>query len=292
VFGDEGLDSVGGARRTRCLIDVDRVGWVTGFAARYEDRNVRKHITPFIGHRTLAKLSPVDVQALINAKRTEGLAPRTVQYIHATLRAALGTALRWGLVQRNVATLVEPIAVDRAPVVPFNPDEVRLLLDAAASDTLGAFFTVAMAVGLRPSEGLALSWGDVDFDGGLLHVCHTLERRDGGWILKEPKSRRSRRTIPLPSVCVAALRDQGRSQLESRLAAGPAWSDNALVFTTPLGEPLSRTEVSRRFAVLQERAGVAHRRLYDCRHTAASLLLAQASHRGWSWRPSDTHRSV
>ncbi|MFI5041720.1 MAG: tyrosine recombinase XerC [Acidimicrobiales bacterium] len=239
------------------------------------ETNVRKHITPFIGHRTLAKLSPADVQALINAKRAEGLAPRTVQYVHATLRAALGTALRWGLVQRNVATLVEPIAVDRVPVVPFNPDEVRLLLDAARADSLGAFYTVAMAVGLRPSEGLALTWGDVDLDAGLLHVRHTLDRRDGGWILKEPKSRRSRRTIPLPSVCIAALKEHRRSQLQLRLAVGPAWTDNGLVFSTAAGGPLSRTEVSRRFGLLQERAGVAHRRLYDCRHTAASLLLAQ-----------------
>ena len=48
-----------------------------------------------------------------------------------------------------------------------------------------------------------------------------------------------------------------------------------MVFTGPVGEPLNRTEVSRRFRLLQERAGVAHHRLYDCRHTAASLLLAQ-----------------
>jgi hypothetical protein len=73
--------------------------------------NVRRHIVPVIGNRTLAKLSPADVQALINIKRAEGLAPRTVQYVHATLRAALGVALRWGSVSRNVATLVEPVSV-------------------------------------------------------------------------------------------------------------------------------------------------------------------------------------
>ncbi|MFI5042163.1 MAG: tyrosine-type recombinase/integrase [Acidimicrobiales bacterium] len=237
--------------------------------------NVTRHIIPVVGHLRLAKLGPADVQALLNAKRAEGLAPRTLQYIHATVRASLSVATRWGLVARNVATLVEPVTVDRAPVVPFTPHEVQALLSASRSDRLGPFYTVAMAVGLRPSEALALMWDDVDLTGGSLRVRHALERHDGSWVLKEPKSRRSRRTIMLPRVCIDALRDHRRRQMEERLVAGNRWEDHGLVFATPNGQAMSRTEVSRRFSVLQEDAGVSHHRLYDCRHTAASLLLAQ-----------------
>ena len=50
---------------------------------------MRRHIVPIIGKRTLAKLSPADIQALVNIKREEGLAPRTVQYIQATDRVPL-----------------------------------------------------------------------------------------------------------------------------------------------------------------------------------------------------------
>jgi len=64
-------------------------------------------------------------------------------------------------------------------------------------------------------------------------------------------------------------------EVQKRLLAGAEWQDHDLVFSSPLGLPLHRSEVSRQFGVLQEKAGVAHRRLYDCRHTAASLLLAQ-----------------
>lgn len=86
--------------------------------------NVRKHIVPLVGHRPLAKVSAADVQGVLNAKRAEGLAPRTVQYIHATMRAALGVAYRWGLVPRNVASLVDPVTLDRPPVTPFTDTEV------------------------------------------------------------------------------------------------------------------------------------------------------------------------
>ncbi|HZT66039.1 MAG TPA: site-specific integrase [Acidimicrobiales bacterium] len=242
------------------------------------EANVRLHIKPVLGHVPLARLSPPDVQAFLNLKRQEGLAPRTVQYVHATLRRALTIALRWGYVSRNVATLVEPVTLQREPVVPLTVEEARRLLEAAARDRLGAFYAVAVAVGLRPSEALGLRWEDLDLDAGVLRVRHALERRDGQFVLKEPKSRTSRRTVALPSVCLDALRVHRRRQLEERLLAGPLWEDRDLVFATPTGGPISRTVVSHRFARLQKEAGVPHHRLYDCRHTAASLLLAQNVH--------------
>lgn len=237
--------------------------------------NVHRHITPLIGNRPLAKLSPADVQAVVNAKLAEGLAPRTVQYVHATLRAALGVACRWGVVSRNVATLVEPVRLERVPVVPFSLEEVEGLIKAVAGERLEAFYLVALAVGLRPSEALGLSWDDVDLDHGAVKVRRVLARQAGRYVFTQPKSRTSRRTIPLPDVCVEAIRAHRRRQLEERMAAGSLWDDWGLVFTTPTGSPLSRTDVSRRFGRLLEGAGLPHRRLYDCRHTAASLLLAQ-----------------
>jgi integrase len=238
-------------------------------------RVCRSSTSERVGHRPLAKVSAADVQAVLNAKRSEGLAPRTVQYIHATMRAALGVAYRWGLVARNVATLVDPVKLVREPMTPFTEDEVRELLTAAGAHRLGAFYTVAIADGLRQSEGLALGWADVDLKVGTVRVRRTLGRQDGRYVFNEPKSRTSRRTIPLPGTCVEVLKSHRKEQLKERLAAGPEWEDWDLIFTTPLGRPLSRTEVSRQFGRLQEKAGVAHHRLYDSRHTAASLLLAQ-----------------
>ena len=213
---------------------------------------------------------------MLNAKRSEGLAARTVQYIYATMRAGLGVAYRWGLVARNVATLVEPVKLDRPPVTPFSSDEVAKLLNVAANDRLGAFYTVAIAIGLRPSEARALGWPDVDLKAGTVKVRRTLDCQEGRYVFNEPKSRTSRRTLLLPAVWVEALKAHRRRQLEERLAAGEEWGDWDLVFTTPLGRPLSRNNVSHRFGLLQQRARVPHHRLYDSRHTAASLLLAQS----------------
>lgn len=99
--------------------------------------NVRRHIKPALGHMRLAKLSPAQVQSLINSKLDEGLSPRTVQYVHATLRAALSTTVRWGLVVRNVAVPVNTVAIDREPVRPFSAEEARQVLEAAAAHPPG-----------------------------------------------------------------------------------------------------------------------------------------------------------
>ena len=95
-------------------------------------------------------------------------------------------------------------------------------------------------------------------------------------MLKEPKSRTSRRTIALPDVCVWVLTGHRRRQLEERLAAGSAWEDHDLLFTTPTGGPIDRRWISHQFSRPQVLVGVEpKRRLYDSRHTAASFLLAQ-----------------
>lgn len=174
-----------------------------------------------------------------------------------------------------MAVPVNTVTIDRTPVRPFSRDEAQQVLEAAASHRLAAFFTVAMSVGLRPSEALARTWDDLDLDAGVVQVRRALDRRRANdFRFKVTKSRRSRRTIPLPDVCVQALLQHRRRQAQERLAA-TAWKDHNLVFTTRTGGPLDRTQVSRQFTRLLATAGVEHRRLYDCRHTAASLLLAQ-----------------
>lgn len=100
--------------------------------------NVRVHITPALGHLRLVKLAPRDVQQFIRAKLAEGLAPRTVQYLHATLRKALADATATELVVRNVAQLVPGPSVQRRPVTPLTPPQVRTFLDGIRGERFEA----------------------------------------------------------------------------------------------------------------------------------------------------------
>ena len=108
----------------------------------------------------------------------------------------------------------------------------------------------------------------------------------------QPKTARSRRTIPLPSAVVEAMRAHKQSQADRREAAGEEWHDSGLVFTTRTGGPIHPRNDYRSFQALLTRAGLRRVRLHDLRHTAASLLLEQGVHPEWSWRSSATPRSA
>jgi len=242
--------------------------------AGYEG-TVRRHLKPVLGRIALARLEPRQIQSLLNEKFDSGLSARSVGIIHAVLRQALNQALRWEMVSRNVATLVEPPRAPRADVTYMTPTQARTFLDAIRGDRLEALYAVAVALGLRQGEILGLRWADVDFDVSTITVCQALQRVDGRLTFVEPKSRRSRRTIPMPPTVARALRAHRARQLEERLTGGPDWNEYDLVFVSTTGTPLDGRNLTRRFQAVLERAGLPRMRFHDTRHTCASLLLAQ-----------------
>src|SRR3954452_10022857 len=95
---------------------------------------VRLYLIPAIGRHRLTSLTPQHVQSLLNERLSSGLSARTVQYMRAVLRRALGQALKWGLVGRNVATLVDGPRSTRPEVRPLSSGQARQLLDAVRGD--------------------------------------------------------------------------------------------------------------------------------------------------------------
>ena len=95
-----------------------------------------------------------------------------------------------------------------------------------------------------------------------------LQRVDGKLTLKEPKSEKSRRTLPLPAALVPALRAHRTRQNLERLAAGGQWVDSGLVFTTPKGTPLEPSNVLKRFKAVLEGAGLPAQRFHTIFGTA------------------------
>jgi integrase len=143
---------------------------------------------------------------------------------------------------------------------------------------------VALSLGLREGEALGLRWTDIALDQGQLSVRRTLQRvggeRFGGspsrLVFQQPKTKRSRRTLRMPDALIRALRHHRVRQLQERLAAGSAWMENDLVFSTGIGTPLDPSSLVKDFKhILKKAALPAIIRFHDLRHSAASLLLAQ-----------------
>ncbi len=241
---------------------------------RYAEE-ISLHIVPALGRHRLDALRPNHLSAFYREKAAT-LSVGSVRRLHAVLRRALNVAVRWQLISVNPASLVEPPSLPHHEVLPYSVAEARAFLEVAKNDRLYARWVVGIALGLRQGEALGLRWSDVDLDAGVLHVRRSLQRNpDTGRLqLLEPKTIRSRRTIPLPPSALQALREHRSRQAQERLAAA-SWADPDLVFTTRVGTPIHPRNDHRSFAALVRRAGLRRIRLHDLRHTAASLLVAQ-----------------
>lgn len=243
-------------------------------------RDVDRHVLPTLGRLQLDKLRPEHLTQLYRQKIAAGLSPATVRHVHAVIRAALGLAVRWGRIPRNVALLVEPPASEHSEITPLTVTEARQLLAVLRGTRSEARWVVGLSLGLRQGEALGLWWEDVDFDGGLLRVRRQLLRPAGKG---EPlttgplKSARSKRTLALPAPLAKLLREHRARQAADRLAAG-AWADTNLIFTTSTGTPVDHRNDAREFKTLCQRAGIPPYRVHDLRHTAATLLIAQGQH--------------
>ena len=208
-----------------------------------------------------------------------GLSPRTVQYTHAVLHRALKQALRWGMVGRNVCEAVDRPQVQRKEVQPLDARQAKKLLDTArgAGDRLEALYILAVHTGMRPGELLGLKWEDVDLRevGASLRVNRALS----GGKFAPPKTKRSRRRIDLGAASVAALKAHRKRQLEERMQKAGLWEDQGLIFPSGVGTPLSHHTVVSAFKKLLNRADLPKTtRLYDLRHTAATILLSRNVH--------------
>lgn len=101
---------------------------------------VRRDLVPYIGHVVLHRLGPEHVHVLQQQLHARGLAPRTIQYARAVLRRALRIAERWDLVHRNAAALVDPPRLPRHQTDHLSPEEVKILITAAAAHPMGALY--------------------------------------------------------------------------------------------------------------------------------------------------------
>lgn len=237
---------------------------------------LRLHIVPTLGRLPLRRVTPAHVRKLLSEKLAGGMSVRSVQIVHAILRAMLAEAMRDELVERNVAAIVKGPSREQAEVKPWTVEEVSTFLRAAGDDRLYALFALGVAVGMRRGELLGLRWIDVDFDRSIVHVRQAIQRVCGeGLIVGPPKSPRSRRDVPVPAYAMRALKEHRSRQAEEKLALGEYWVDSGLVFTSTVGTAIEPRNLTRVLDELVRAAGVRRVRFHDLRHTCASMLLAQ-----------------
>ncbi|MBW0088741.1 site-specific integrase [Pseudonocardia sp. KRD-184] len=265
---------------------------------------VRLYIEPALGTKRLDRLQLRDVQTWINgtaracqccvqgkdARRPPDkqrccavsrccqttISPRTLSDIRGCLRSALGQAVTEELISRNVAAVVKlPKVRSRSNRrQAWTSDEARRFLESARADDdpLYAAYVLILVLGLRKGEVLGLTWATVDIDRCAVKIALQLQRVSRQLLHRETKTEGSDAALPLPDICVAALRLRCGAQQGARAAAGSAWRGNDLIFTTRFGTPIEPRNFNRSWDARCRKADVRKITVHDGRRSCGTLL--------------------
>ena len=177
---------------------------------------------------------------------------------HRALRQVLEAAVRWKWIEENVAAQVKNSAPKLGEIDPFERWEEIEAIAAELNAVQGVLVEVLAGTGLRPEEAFGAEWRDVDLEHGILTVRRAFAK---GRLKEFPKTERSRRRVPLRARSVAAL-----ERLERR---------RGILFPNQAGKRMDINGFRHRgWSPALQAAGIAHRRIYDLRHTYATWSLA------------------
>lgn len=240
--------------------------------------NLKTHILPELGNIPLSNLKPLHIQKfytkLLNEKK---LNHNTVRKIHTMLVNALELAVKFDLIIKNVAKLVNPPKETKAEMKVWDVDEVLTFLEVAKESHLYMVYLIAINTGMRQGEILGLSWDGVNLDEGIISVKQTLSN-DGKTLKQATKTAAGMRTIAIPDELVTALKRHKLEQKKHRLQLGQLYTDLNLVNTTEFSTQINPSNLRRNFNIFIQKAGLKRIRFHDLRHTHATLLLKQGVH--------------
>jgi len=256
----------------------------------------RAHIVRSIGGVELTKLTPEQIERMYAEILASGRGAATTTHVRATLSAALTTAARRGRIARNPVPAATSPRLVSARVEPLSAAETHRVLAAAAGGRNSARWALALLIGPRQGEVLALLWENVDLDAGTLRIRRSLARatwkhgcepnhcggkrgadcpgRHGGGLVVGPvKTAAGERTVALPAGLTAMFRAHRTAQTAERLRAGSSWHDTGYLFTDERGGPLDPRRDWGQWKELLAEAGVRDARLHDARHSSATFAL-------------------
>ncbi|WP_168203896.1 tyrosine-type recombinase/integrase [Humibacter ginsenosidimutans] len=261
---------------------------------------VDRWIVPTIGHLRLDTLSPADVRRVAAAQARKGLALATMQRTHAVLSKLLADAVAEGHQVPQRSREASSPGAGTSPRQALSVDDAMRILAVSAERPDASRWVAALIEGLRPAEALGLTWDMVDLDAERMTLAWQLkalpyvefrnpasgfrvprgfESRQlrGAYHLVRPKTRAGSRVIPLIPSLATSLK--AWSQI-----APP--SPHGLVWPREDGAPRSPEFDRQEWYELAERAQIVVTLpdgrtrpplLYEARHTAATLLLANGS---------------
>ncbi len=243
---------------------------------------VNGKIARFFGDKfTLGDLNIRTVTAFYETFREKNRSESTILRYHNLLHEACKYAVRQEILDSNPMDKVDRPKQKKYRGNYYSPEKVQTLLSMIKDDVIYMPVLLAAYYGLRRSEAVGLSWSNVDFENGVIHVAQkVIELTENGKteliISKDMKNESSRRSLPLISDVKKILLEQKEKQETYRKMFRKDYNRKYLdmICVDPMGNLIHPDRITEHFPVLLERFGMEKIRFHDLRHSCASMLIA------------------
>ncbi|WP_027087959.1 tyrosine-type recombinase/integrase [Cohnella panacarvi] len=255
------------------------------------DIMLKNHILPSFGTCRISDLKPIHIMVLLDELSREGsrkdgksggLASSSIRFVHRILKDIFERAVEWRIIKLNPVSAVKRPKIQDHEVDVYGEQEVELLFQALEKEPIHwrIMITLALTTGLRRGELLGLEWKHLDLQLGTIEVIQSLSHSRGVNILKEPKTKNSKRKIAIPDSLLEDLRAYYVHAVQLRKMLGDCWQGGVEfhVFFSETGKPFYHTAPGTWFRRFIHRVGLKRIRFHDLRHTSATLLINQGVH--------------
>lgn len=256
-----------------------------------------KRINQSIGHLKLRDITPMHLNHFYRSLESDGvskkkkydsdgnlidskLAPKTIVDHHRLISKILATAVKWGLLERNVAERADPPKIPYREIPYLNEEQVKQMIELLEYEPIQyrTMITLLVYTGIRRGELCGLEWKDIDFDNQVMRVCRSSQYVGGKTIItKEPKTKSGIRRFTLSTTACILLKQYRTWQMKQKLKIGDRWQECDRLFTTWEGTPIYPDTVTDWFAKFMRRTDLPYVTLHSLRHTNATLMIAEGT---------------
>ena len=226
---------------------------------------LQTHILPFFGSKPINEIKASDVrrwQAKLMSS-PNNYSQTYLKKINTELNSIINYAKRFYDLNTNPCGKADTIGKAKAEEMDYwTYDEYIAFREGVKDKPLSYIcFEVLYWTGMREGELLALSPADIDLDNKIISINRTYQRIGGKDVFTSPKTRKSKRKIPIPDFLCQELSDyiQSRYMLDA---------DERLF-------PVTKSYLSHEMIRGCKNTGVKKIRIHDVRHSHASLLINQ-----------------
>lgn len=237
---------------------------------------INNHIVPTIGTFKLQDIKAYNLQKYFDLK-AETLATKTLDNHMKLLTSIFLRALDMDIIEKNPLTKVKIGRIKSEEVKIFTIEECKILIDKVQDNLLLKMPVIlALFLGLRRGECLGLRWSDIDFNNKTVTISQNLQYVNQVFYFKEPKTKKSKRTLAIPDAIIPLLKEHQKWQKEMTLRSYGHWrNERNLVCTKKLsGGPVAPNTISDAFRKFLVKNDLPLVTFHGLRHTNASLMLA------------------